>query len=260
MMDALQTQEAWKRFKVYGEPHAREQLIRQYAHLVKLTVNRIVPYPPNGLEWEDLYSYGVMGLIRAVDLYDPTRNVKFETYAIALIRGAVLEALRSEDWVPRSARDKLRQLERVWIRLESSLGRPPTDEEAAEALGISLNEYRQLLIDYARTNTISLEACLINGDEDDSSSLLETLADASDPFEELLEREQTRALAQAIERLADRERRVIELYYYEGLTFKEIGQVMEISESRVYQIHTRALSRLRKHLCGTAADPQAEER
>ncbi|MFN3689706.1 MAG: sigma-70 family RNA polymerase sigma factor, partial [Fimbriimonadales bacterium] len=186
MMDALQTQEAWKRFKVYGDPNAREQLIRQYAHLVKLTVGRIVPYPPNGMEWEDLYSYGVMGLIRAVDLYDPTRNVKFETYAIALIRGAVLEALRSEDWVPRSARDKLRQLERVWVRLEASLGRPPTDEEAAEALGVSLQDYRQMLIDYARTNTISLEACLINGDDEESSSLLETLAHTDDPYEELL--------------------------------------------------------------------------
>ncbi len=259
MMDAFQTQEAWKQFKVYGEPTAREQLIRQYAHLVKLTVGRLVPYPPNGMEWEDLYSYGVMGLIRAVDLYDPTRNVKFETYAIALIRGAVLEALRSEDWVPRSARDKLRQLERVWVRLEASLGRPPTDEEAAAALEISVQEYRQLLIDYARTNTVSLEACLINGDEDDNSSLLETLANAEDPYAELLEREQTRALTEAIEKLNERERQVIQLYYYEGLTFKEIGQVMSISESRVYQIHTRALARLREQLCGSVVDPETLE-
>jgi RNA polymerase sigma factor for flagellar operon FliA len=237
MMDGFQIQEAWKQFKVYGDPHAREQLIRQYAHLVKLTVARIVPYPPNGMEWEDLYSYGVMGLIRAVDMFDPTRNVKFETYAIALIRGAVLEALRSEDWVPRSARDKLRQLERVWVRLEASLGRPPTDEEAADALGVSVQDYRQLLIDYARTNTISLEACLINGDDEENNNLLETIADAEDPYEELLEREQTQALTSAIENLAERERQVIHLYYYEGLTFKEIGQVMNISESRVYQIH-----------------------
>jgi RNA polymerase sigma factor FliA len=182
MMDAFHIQEAWKRFKVYGDPQAREQLIRQYAHLVKLTVARIVPYPPNGMEWEDLYSYGVMGLIRAVDMFDPTRNVKFETYAIALIRGAVLEALRSEDWVPRSARDKLRQLERVWVHLEASLGRPPTDEEAADALGVSVHDYRQLLIDYARTNTISLEACLINGDDEENNNLLETIADAEDPI------------------------------------------------------------------------------
>jgi starch synthase len=259
MMDAFQIQEAWKQFKVYGDPQAREQLIRQYAHLVKLTVARVVPYPPNGMEWEDLYSYGVMGLIRAVDMFDPTRNVKFETYAIALIRGAVLEALRSEDWVPRSARDKLRQLERVWVRLEASLGRPPTDEEAAEALGVSVHDYRQLLIDYARTNTVSLEACLINGDDEENNNLLETIADAEDPYEELLEREQTRALTHAIENLAERERQVIQLYYYEGLTFKEIGQVMNISESRVYQIHTRALARLREQLCGSVVDPDAHE-
>ena len=259
MMDGFQIQEAWKQFKVYGDPHAREQLIRQYAHLVKLTVARIVPYPPNGMEWEDLYSYGVMGLIRAVDMFDPTRNVKFETYAIALIRGAVLEALRSEDWVPRSARDKLRQLERVWVRLEASLGRPPTDEEAAEALGVSVHDYRQLLIDYARTNTVSLEACLINGDDEENNSLLETLADAEDPYEELLEREQTQALTNAIENLGEREKQVIQLYYYDGLTFKEIGQVMSISESRVYQIHTRALARLREQLCGSVVDPETSE-
>jgi RNA polymerase sigma factor (sigma-70 family) len=167
-MDALQIQEAWQRYKVYGDMGAREQLIKQYTHLVKLTVARIVPYPPPGMEWEDLYSHGTIGLIKAVDQFDPTRNVKFETYAIALIRGAVLEALRSEDWVPRSARDKLRQLERAWVYLEAQLGRPPTDEETAQALGISVQEYRQLLLDYARTNMVSLEACVVNGDEEES--------------------------------------------------------------------------------------------
>jgi DNA-directed RNA polymerase specialized sigma subunit len=113
----------------------------------------------------------------------------------------------------------------------------PTDEEAADALGVSVHDYRQLLIDYARTNTVSLEACLINGDDEENNNLLETIADAEDPYEELLEREQTQALTSAIENLAERERQVIHLYYYEGLTFKEIGQVMNISESRVYQIH-----------------------
>ncbi len=250
-MDYHQIQDAWRQYKVYGDLNSRELLIRHYAHLVKLTVGRIVPYPPNGMEWEDLYSHGVIGLIRAVDMYDPTRNVKFETYAIALIRGAVLEALRSEDWVPRSARDKLRQLERTWVALESALGRPPTDEETAEALGISLEEYRQLLIDYARTNTLSLEACLINGDDEENGSLADVLASAEDPFEELAEREQVRALQEALESLSEREQRVIQLYYYEGLTFKEIGQVLGISESRVYQLHTRAIARMRQHICGS---------
>lgn len=257
MMDSFQTQEAWKQYKVYGEASARELLIRQYAHLVKITVNRIVPYPPNGMEWEDLYSYGTMGLIRAVDMYDPTRNVKFETYAIALIRGAVLEALRSEDWVPRSARDKLRALERAWVQLEAQLGRPPTEEETAEAMGISMEEYRQLLIDYARTNLISLDSCLVNGDDDNENgnSLAEVLTAYEDPYEELMEREQMRALQQAIESLSEREQRVIQLYYYEGLTFKEIGQVLGISESRVYQLHTRAIARMREQLCHTLGIP-----
>jgi RNA polymerase sigma factor (sigma-70 family) len=188
MMDAFQIQEAWKQFKVYGDPQAREQLIRQYAHLVKLTVARVVPYPPNGMEWEDLYSYGVMGLIRAVDMFDPTRNVKFETYAIALIRGAVLEALRSEDWVPRSARDKLRQLERVWVRLEASLGRPPTDEEARR----SARRLRPRLPPTAhrlrppQTRSRSKRASS-TATTRRTTTCLETIADAADPYEELLE-------------------------------------------------------------------------
>lgn len=250
-MDAYQLADAWRNFKVYGDMESREQIIRHYAHLIKLTVARVVPYPPAGMEWEDLYSHGAIGLIRAVDTYDLTRNVKFETYAIALIRGAVLEALRSEDWVPRSARDKLRALERAWVQLEAQLGRPPTEEETAEAMGISLEEYRQLLIDYARTNLISLDSCLVNGDEDNENgnSLAEVLTAYEDPYEELMEREQVRALQQAIESLSEREQRVIQLYYYEGLTFKEIGQVLGISESRVYQLHTRAIARMREQLC-----------
>ncbi len=256
-MDAYQLADAWRNFKVYGDMESREQIIRHYAHLIKLTVARVVPYPPAGMEWEDLYSHGAIGLIRAVDTYDPTRNVKFETYAIALIRGAVLEALRSEDWVPRSARDKLRALERAWVQLEAQLGRPPTEEETAEAMGISLEEYRQLLIDYARTNLISLDSCLVNGDEDNENgnSLAEVLTAYEDPYEELMEREQMRALQQAIESLSEREQRVIQLYYYEGLTFKEIGQVLGISESRVYQLHTRAIARMREQLCNALGIP-----
>lgn len=252
-MDAYQLAEAWRNFKVYGDMESRERIIQHYAHLVKLTVARIVPYPPASMEWEDLYSHGAIGLIRAVDTYDPTRNVKFETYAIALIRGAVLEALRSEDWVPRSARDKLRSLERVWVQLEAHLGRPPTEEEAAEALGIPIEEYRQLLIDYARTAVLSLDSCLVNGEEDNENgtTLAEVLATYEDPYEELVEREQMQALQQAIEKLPERERRVIQLYYYEGLTFKEIGQVLGISESRVYQLHTRAIASMRDHMCAT---------
>lgn len=256
-MDAYQLADAWRNFKVYGDMESRDQIIRHYAHLIKLTVARVVPYPPAGMEWEDLYSHGAIGLIRAVDTFDPTRNVKFETYAIALIRGAVLEALRSEDWVPRSARDKLRALERAWVQLEAQLGRPPTEEETAEAMGISMEEYRQLLIDYARTNLISLDSCLVNGDDDNENgnSLAEVLTAYEDPYKELMEREQMRALQQAIESLSEREQRVIQLYYYEGLTFKEIGQVLGISESRVYQLHTRAIARMREQLCHTLGIP-----
>lgn len=247
-MNALQLQEAWKQYKVSGDERSREQLIRQYAHLVKITAGRVVAHLPASLEWDDVYSAGIIGLIKAVDQYDPTRNVKFETYAIALIRGAILEMLRSEDWVPRSVRDKLKNLERTYFALEVRLGRPPTEEEIAEALGVSIQDYRQMLADAARANILSLENILVQNEEEEQVLIADCLTAADNLTEEAEQREQLRALANAIDRLPERERLVIMLYYYEGLTFKEIGQVMEISESRVYQLHAQAMVRMRTYL------------
>lgn len=249
-MSTVGMDKAWERFKRYGDPQARNQIIERYAYLVKITAGRVVTSLPPTLDREDLVSAGIMGLIKAVDQFDPSRQVKFETYAIALIRGAILELLRSEDWVPRSVRDRVKHLERTYSALESRLGRPPTEEEITEALGITLEEYHQLLYDAGRTNLISLDD-LILGTQDAGEKLhvADVLSDATaDPIAEVEQREMHRLLAEAIDRLPDRERLVIALYYYEGLTFREIGRVLSVSESRVYQLHTQAVLRLRNHL------------
>lgn len=249
-MPTAEMDKAWERFKRYGDPQARNQIIERYAYLVKITAGRVVSSLPPTLDREDLVSAGVMGLIKAVDQFDPSRQVKFETYAIALIRGAILELLRSEDWVPRSVRDRVKNLERTYSALETRLGRPPTEEEITQELGITLEEYHQLLCDAGRTNLISLED-LILGTQDANEKLhvADVLSDASaDPIAEVEQREMRRLLAEAIDRLPDRERLVIALYYYEGLTFREIGKVLNVSESRVYQLHTQAVLRLRNYL------------
>lgn len=241
---------AWERYKRYNDRQARDQIIERYAYLVKITAGRVVTSLPPTLDREDLVSAGVMGLIKAVDQFDPSRQVKFETYAIALIRGAILELLRSEDWVPRSVRDRVKNLERTYSALESRLGRPPTEEEIIEAMGLTIEDYHQLLCDAGRTNLLSLDDLILGShDANEKLHISDILSDTtSDPIAEVEQREMRRLLTAAVDRLPERERLVIALYYYEGLTFREIGRVLEVSESRVYQLHTQAVLRLRNYL------------
>lgn len=238
----------WKYFK-HRDPYYRDELVKHYAYLVKITVGRIVGVIPQGLEREDLISAGTMGLIRAVDQFDPDRMVKFETYAIALIRGAVLEMLRSEDWVPRSIREKLKALDRAYIALQIQLNRPPTDEELAQALEVSVEELHEIQIFGARHSVLSLDEMIHGHDNDESGNFLDVLIDEdSNPDAQTQERELRRLLAVSVDRLPDRERLVIALYYFEGLTFREIGAVLGVSESRVYQLHAQAVGRIRAFL------------
>jgi RNA polymerase sigma factor for flagellar operon FliA len=255
-LTADQLKKNWIEFKVYKNAQARAELIDHYSYLVKITAGRLVTSLPGGLERDDIVQAGACGLIKSVDQFDPTRDVKFETYAIALVRGAILEMLRDEDWVPRSIREKLKALDRANMTLESKYGRPPTERELSEYLGIADAEVSELLVRMGRTNVYSLDDILPSSDGEDNIHFVEMIVDAdANPSGELEGREIRRMLAESVDTLPERERLVIALYYFEGLTFKEIGKVLMVSESRVYQLHTQAMRRLKEALREKGAAP-----
>jgi len=226
----------------------REALILQYAHLVRYVVGRIMVELPRHVDRDDLIGHGVIGLIRAVDKFDPRRGVKFETYAISVIRGAVLESLRQGDWAPRSIRDKAKRVEAAIRRLEAELDRPPKDTEIAQALDLTADEYAKLLSEIAKITVVSLESGF-DADDDFGLSPAEEVPDRSPGPEAVYGRQELKQmLATTIDSLPEREKLVIALYYQEGLTLKEIGLVLEVTESRVCQLHTQALLRLRSKL------------
>jgi RNA polymerase sigma factor for flagellar operon FliA len=248
-MSAPNLQVLWHSFKVRGDSKARDTLIQHYAYLVKITAGRVVTSLPPNVERDDLISAGIIGLIKSIDQFDTKREVKFETYAIALIRGAILEMLREEDWVPRSVRERVKALERTYLDLEGRLGRPATDEEVAEAMGLEIESFHQLLADTGRASLLSLDDIVVAGEGSEKIHLADVVQDASaDTAGEVETESMRRSLGDGIDRLPDREKLVIALYYYEGLTFKEIGRILEVSESRVYQLHTQAVLRLRGYL------------
>lgn len=248
-LTADQLKTAWIDCKVYKDPSARISLIDHFSYLVKITSGRLVANLPSGLEREDLIGAGVIGLVKAVDQFDPTREVKFETYAIALIRGAILELLRDEDWVPRSVREKLKALDRAQSSIEKQLGRNAQPHEIAEGLGLPEHEVRELMMRSTRTGIYSLDDILVGVDGDDHVHYIEMIEDkGADTEEEAAQRELRRVLANGVDELPERERLVVSLYYYEGLTFREIGQVLAVSESRIYQLHAQAMNRLKAFL------------
>lgn len=233
-------------FQVHKDPSARAEIINHYSYLVKITAGRLVTSIPGGLDKEDLVGAGVVGLVKSVDQFDYLKGVKFETYAIALIRGAILEMLRDEDWVPRSIREKLKALDRTIMALETKMGRPATEHEIAETMGFSVEEVNELMVRMGRTNVYSLDDILTTSDSDDHIHFVELIVDdTANPAGEIEGKEIRRILGAGVDRLPERERLVVALYYYEGLTFKEIGKVLGVSESRVYQLHTQAMTRLR---------------
>jgi RNA polymerase sigma factor for flagellar operon FliA len=245
-MGEVSTVSLWQQFKQRSCHDSRNLLIQRYAHLVSITAGRLFGPMPCGVERDDLIGAGVVGLVKAVDQFDPERNIKFETYAITLIRGAILEMLRGDDWVPRLVRDQQKQLKQAVTRLEAQLGRPPTEDEIASELGISAEKLDKLLSSIGRTNLLSLDDMRMGSEQQRLVDLLPT--DDPSPLDSVALRERQRALVSAVDRLPDRERTVVALYYHEGLTFKEIGGVLTVSESRAYQLHAQAVTRLRSYL------------
>lgn len=241
----------WIRFTADRDPELRGQLILQYAPLVKYVVGRLAIMLPRVMDSDDVLSSGVMGLIEAIDRFDPTTGVKFETYAISRIRGAILDELRSLDWIPRSARQRSQEIAKTFARMELELGRSPTDEEVASALGLDMHQYQQASIS-ASAVLLSLETPVSGDGQDDGpgTSLVDTIESASapNPERQTEEGELLESLTGALGALSERERILLSLYYEQELTMKEISIVLGVSESRVCQLHSRALSRLRASL------------
>lgn len=241
----------WQKFKSTGDQAAREALIVHYAPLVKYIANRIAATLPATVQREDLISYGIFGLIDAIEKFEPERGIKFETYALARIKGAILDGLRAMAWVPYLLRQKARELEEAYATIEARTGRPATDEEVCDYLGLSKKQLYSLLRKTSAVCLVSLDD-LLQGDKngDNRARLIDWIEDSSspDPIASLELKEQQRILAEAINRLPEKEKMVIALYYYEGLTLKEIGKVLGVSESRVSQLHTRAILRMRGYL------------
>ncbi|HLI88169.1 MAG TPA: FliA/WhiG family RNA polymerase sigma factor [Ktedonobacteraceae bacterium] len=237
----------WEEFAETRCPALRDELITAYAPLARFVVGRL-GIPSTGLlETEDLVSYGMIGLINAIDRYDPGRGIRFEAFATARIRGAVIDQLRVLNWLPRSAVARMRQIEAALAKLEQQLGRPATEEETAAEIGVSTQRYRQMLME-ASASILSLDAPLSSlAQEDDAASLGELLEDHNSygPAEEVERQELVAALSAAMQRLPEREQALLSLYYREELTMKEISRIMGISESRVCQLHMQAVMRLR---------------
>ncbi len=247
-------QKLWRDFKDTAEQSLRERLILHYSPLVKYVAGRVgVGLPPN-IEQADLVSYGIFGLIDAIEKFDLERAIKFETYAISRIRGAIIDELRSIDWIPRSVRYKAREVERAYASLEAKLHRTPTEPEVAEEMGITLDELHTIFSRVSFVNVVALDELLnVGGEKGDKLSLVDTLEDtkAEDPVAAFESEETKYLLAKAINQLPEREKIVVTLYYYEGLTLAEIGQVLGVTESRICQMHTKAVLQLRGRLGDT---------
>jgi RNA polymerase sigma factor for flagellar operon FliA len=247
----------WETFKATGDSALRERLILHYSPLVKYVAGRVgVGLPPN-IEQADLVSYGIFGLIDAIEKFDLERAIKFETYAINRIRGAIIDELRSIDWIPRSVRFKAREVEKAYQALEAKLQRTPTEAEVAHEMGVKLEELHAIFSQVSFVNVVALDELLhAGGERGDKMTLGDTLEDpkAPDPIN-LFEGEETKyILAKAINTLPEREKIVVTLYYYEGLTLAEIGQVLGVTESRICQMHTKAVLQLRGKITDAHTD------
>ena len=247
----------WRRYRRRKEPAIREYFVHRYAPLVKYVARRYVPLVKYGarrmaigmqdaVDFDDLVQYGMFGLFDAISKFDPTKHVKFKTYAVTRIRGAIFDELRAIDWIPRSVRQKAREVEAAVRGLEASLGRTATDAEIAGGMAITVQELHRILVRIAGTEVVSLNEVWNGGEDEDGASIEDNIESPSEsePAAIVEKEEIKRVIVEAIKELPENEQQVLMLYYYEELTIKEIGQVLEVSESRVSQLHTKARHRL----------------
>ncbi|HWD56506.1 MAG TPA: FliA/WhiG family RNA polymerase sigma factor [Acidimicrobiales bacterium] len=239
----------WSEFKETGERTVRNELIEYYSPFVRYIAGRVMAGLPRHFDEDDLTSYGIIGLIDAIERFEPDRNLRFETYAIPRIKGAIIDELRSIDWVPRSVRSKARAVEQAVTDLEATLRRTPTESEVATELEMTSADFHAALRKISSAGMIALDEILRGGDRADRSTLGESLPDrASGPMDTFEAKESKQALTDALEGMPERERTVLTMYYYGGLTLTEIGTILGVTESRVCQIHTKALRHLRSKL------------
>jgi RNA polymerase sigma factor FliA len=247
----VELRDLWRRYKGDGDAAARERLVVAYSPLVKFVAGRLGAGLPSHVEDADLISYGLMGLIGSIERFEPERGIKFETFAMTRIRGAIIDELRSLDWVPRSVRSRAREIEAAQAKLEHELQRAPTEEELAKKLGLSEDELQTSLLEIHHSSVFALdELWTVSDSSGDQVSLLDTISDprADDPQESLASSEVKDRLTDAVASLPEREQLVVALYYYENLTLREIGEVLGVTESRVSQLHTKAVMRLKSAL------------
>ncbi|MDR0584007.1 MAG: RNA polymerase sigma factor WhiG [Treponema sp.] len=243
-------EELWQRYRKTKDPAIREAFIKQYAPLVKYVAGKVAMGMPHNVEFDDLVGFGVFGLIDAIDKYDPEKNVKFKTYAVTRIHGAIFDELRQIDWVPRSVRQKTREIEAVISALEAQFGRTASDQEIAKAMGMDETEYLKTIQKISGTSILSLNDVWFSGDENDKVSIGDSIESPSSLNPDVIveKDEMRRVIVKFINELPDKEKKILVLYYYEDLTLKDIGRVLEVTESRVSQLHTKAIMHLRSKL------------
>ena len=246
----------WSQYKDSGSRRARDQLIVHYSPLVKYVAGRVAVGLPQNVDQADLVSYGLFGLIDAIDKFEPERGFKFETYAISRIKGNILDELRAIDWVPRSVRAKARQIEKAYAKLEAQHHRAPSEDELAQELDMSREQLQTSLSKISFVGVVALDEFVGGGDRDGSATLGDTIATADEGPGDLFEVAEMRGLlGESINRLPEREKVVLTLYYYEGLTLAQIGEVLGVTESRVCQIHTKAILQLRSRMQAADREP-----
>ena len=240
----------WKEYRKNKTLQLREYFVKKYAPLVKYVAGKVAVGMPHNVEFDDLVSYGTFGLLDAIEKFDPSKEVKFKTYAMTRVRGAIFDELRNIDWIPRSIRQKAKKVEKIIVELENKMGRTVDDQEIADELELPLEDFHQLVSKISGTSLISLNDVWYGKDDSEELSVLETIESPMNTNPDIIiEREEVKEMiVEAIQKLPDKEKKVVVLYYYEDLTLKEIGEVLKVTESRVSQLHTKAIMRLRGKL------------